>query len=447
MLKHAVKRLLVLLPAVWLVASVVFLLSKNLPGSASEMQLEATVQSANSRAKAEAYARAYRQLLQRTGQDLPLFYFTVSTAAAPDSLHKILSETERQGLNQFIFRYGNWPQIAAYYHPWLQLKNVTAQLPPETIGKKKAQALVNQLLQEPEPAKQAAILSELRVWGRQMESGSFQRLTAVVQQRFETLVATATPGLVYLPKLQLHGVNNQYHRWFTRLGQGELGFSNRDSRPVTEVLGEALSVTIWLALLAFATIAFLAPQIGLALNRKRNASWRNRALQFFYVLESLPLFVVALFFLTLSSWLGWMYDFPEEVACALVVWCLVLVNLPYLVSQAFAAVQAELSQQYVLTARAKGLADKAVLRRHVFRNSLLAVITSLSELFPALLAGTVVLEVVFSVPGMGRLLVSAVQTRDYDVLAALVLVIGFLKMLSHLVADLLYAVTDPRIRR
>ena len=88
-----------------------------------------------------------------------------------------------------------------------------------------------------------------------------------------------------------------------------------------------------------------------------------------------------------------------------------------------------------------------VLRRHVFRNSLLPVITSLSDFFPALLAGTVVLEVVFSVPGMGRLLVSSVQARDYEVITALVLIIGFLKMLSHLVADLLYAFTDPRIRR
>ena len=185
----------------------------------------------------------------------------------------------------------------------------------------------------------------------------------------------------------------------------------------------------------------------MVLSRKSNRLWRPWVLNFMYGLESIPLFLVALFLLALSSAFGLLYDFPEEVSQVLVVLCLVLVNLPFLASQAFSSMQTELKQNYALTARAKGLPDKLVLRQHIFRNSLLPVITSLSDFLPALLAGTVVLEVIFSVPGMGRLLVSSVLARDYEVIAALVLFIGLFKMASHLLADLLYAFVDPRIRR
>src|SRR5690606_33671859 len=105
MLKKAGKRLLVLLPAVWLLASAVFLLSKTLPGASVAMQLDQASENTNSSAKAEARMRAYRQFLHRTGQDLPLFYFRIGTAAEPDSLHQIFPETDRQALKKHIFTY------------------------------------------------------------------------------------------------------------------------------------------------------------------------------------------------------------------------------------------------------------------------------------------------------------------------------------------------------
>ena len=344
MLKHAFKRLLVLLPAVWLIASVVFLLSKTVPGQASETEFEQAAQSANSRAKNEAYQRAYRQMLHRTGQDLPLFYFRLGSKAETNPPHPSSSDNL-------------WPEFFWY------------------------------------------------------------------------------------------GTENQYHRWFKNLLHGDLGVSNRDSRAVTEIVAEAFAVTWWLAVVAFVLIAVLAPEIAMVLSRKSNRTWRSWLLNALYGLESIPLFVLALLVLTFSSYAGWLYDFPEEVSRGLVIFCLVLVNLPYLTGQAYAAMQTTLQENYVLTARAKGLPDKMVLRKHVLRNSLLPVITLLSDFFPALLAGTVMLEVIFSVPGMGRLLVSSVLTRDYEVITGIVLLVGVLKMLSHLLADLLYAVTDPRINR
>ena len=447
MLRHAVKRLLVLLPAVWLIASAVFLLSKMVPGSAAEMQMETAAQNANSLAKAEAYERVYRQTLHKTGQDLPFFYFGIGTAAEPDTLAKVFSETDRQALQKMVYAFGNWPEISTYYQSLQVLKKAALRLnfPFET----KAEIIRERekLLPATDQKNTRLALQNLKNLAGKTQNEAFQQTVLKAGNNFEQITTTANPNLNYIPVLHWYGLENQYHRWFKNLLHGDLGFSIRDSRPVTEILAEAFGVTIWLALIAFLLVALLAPEIGMVLSRKSSSRGRFWVLNFLYGLESIPLFLVALFLLAICGVFGLLYDIPEEVSRILVVVCLVLVNLPYLVSQAFFSMQTELNQNYALTARAKGLPDKAVLRKHIFRNSLLPVITSLSDFFPALLAGTVILEVIFSVPGMGRLLVGSVLARDYEVIAAIVILTGLIKMASHLVADLLYALTDPRIRR
>ncbi len=447
MLKHAAIRVLILLPAIWLIASVVFLLSKSVPGSASEMEMEATVQNANSRAKAEAYQRAYKQMLHKTGQDLPLFYVGFGTAAAPDTLYKITSATDQAALNRLIFTYGNWEQISAYYKSLQHLKEIIRR---QTLGNQNFQEdlqLTQDALQATEPANVKKALAKLRSVKELSANMVFRKAVLAADRNFDQVINGATPRLNYVPSFKWYGFENQYHRWFKNLLKGNLGFSSRDSRPVSEILGEAFAVTFWLALAAFLLVGLLAPELGMVLSLKSAGKWRGFILNLLYGLESVPLFLIALSVLALSSYFGLLYDFPEEVSKLLVVFCLVLVNLPYLTGQAYGAMQKVLRENFILTARAKGLPDKQVLRRHVLRNSLLPVITLLSDFFPALLAGTVILEVIFSVPGVGRLLVSSVLARDYEVITAIVLLVGFLKMASHLFADLLYAITDPRISR
>jgi len=104
-----------------------------------------------------------------------------------------------------------------------------------------------------------------------------------------------------------------------------------------------------------------------------------------------------------------------------------------------------LLSDYARTARAKGLAESAVLWRHVFRNSLLPLITVAASLLPSLLAGSVIVESIFSIEGMGKLAVEAVQTRDRELVLSITLVGGLLTLLGYLLADLLYALADPRV--
>ncbi|MDQ4139488.1 MAG: ABC transporter permease, partial [Bacteroidota bacterium] len=103
-------------------------------------------------------------------------------------------------------------------------------------------------------------------------------------------------------------------------------------------------------------------------------------------------------------------------------------------------------RDFILTAKAKGLSEKMVLRRHVLRNALLPVITLFTGFLPALVTGAVVIENIFSIPGMGRLLVLTVNARDFPVLLGIVLYLGLIKIGANILADVLYFLADPRIR-
>ena len=104
-----------------------------------------------------------------------------------------------------------------------------------------------------------------------------------------------------------------------------------------------------------------------------------------------------------------------------------------------------LNQDYIRTSRAKGLPENKVIWKHAFRNSLLPVITIFANVFPAMISGPIVIEVIFSLPGMGRMLLDAIVFKDFPVVFTLVLITAFLTMIGYLIADILYAVVDPRI--
>jgi peptide/nickel transport system permease protein len=126
--------------------------------------------------------------------------------------------------------------------------------------------------------------------------------------------------------------------------------------------------------------------------------------------------------------------------------CLTLGNIPYVGSQLYTAMREVTYSDFIQTARAKGVAEGVVVRKHILKNSLLPLITLFSGFIPALLGGAVVIEVIFAIPGMGQLLVDSVLARDYPVILGIVLVMALAKILAHIIADVLYYLADPRIR-
>ena len=253
-----------------------------------------------------------------------------------------------------------------------------------------------------------------------------------------------------------NGSHNQYHQWLSALAHGNLGTSFRDGRPVAARLGAALVCT--LPLTGAAAALALALALRLALGLARRPWWRRPVLALLTGLQALPLFVLAtglLLLLANPDALNWFptYDqsdtgdaaIPLGIYLILPLVCLVLSALPELTLQLEATLAQELRAGYAATARAKGLSMKQLIRRHALRNALLPILPLVADLLPALVAGAVVVEVIFSLPGMGRLLAEAAAARDYPVLVGGVLAVGVARLLALVLADAGARWLDPRV--
>lgn len=259
------------------------------------------------------------------------------------------------------------------------------------------------------------------------------------------------------------------------LAAPDLGMSFAKSRPVSQLIAEALPVTLLLNLIAVPIIYFVAIPSGV-LAASRQGSLIDVGLGAFYVaLWSIPIVwagVLAVGFLASKDYLGafpvtglhsseaesmsmlpqtvngqWQRGFILDTLWHLVlpVACLVYTGFAVLSKQTRAAMLENFNADYVRTAKAKGVSRKDVVFRHVFRNSLLPVITMFVSIFPAMLGGSVVIESIFSVQGMGHLIIEAITLRDRELLLANALIVGLVNMLALLLADILYAMADPRI--
>jgi peptide/nickel transport system permease protein len=182
-----------------------------------------------------------------------------------------------------------------------------------------------------------------------------------------------------------------------------------------------------------------------------------------YMLYSLPTYVAALFLqLLFYARLGWLpvgfmtSDDHSEMSTLEQAWdvfqhallptfCLTYGSLAYYTRFVHANLQEVIRQDYIRTARAKGVGPYGVLVRHAFRNTLIPLVTLIGLTLPALLSGSVIIEQVFTWPGMGRLFFESILRRDYPVLMGLTLMFSVLALAGQLLADLLYAVVDPRV--
>ncbi len=255
----------------------------------------------------------------------------------------------------------------------------------------------------------------------------------------------------------------QYLRWAGRVVQGDFGYSIRTGRPVAQLVAGRLGPTFALMGTAFVITIVLALWLGVTTAARPNSALDYGITGAAFAGISVPSFfsamaLIYIFSLTLG-WLptsgfetyradfeGWRRVLDRLRYMVLPVSVLVLTGAAEMVRHVRSSMIEALQQDYVRTAVSKGVPRRRVLNEHALRNSLLPIITILGVALPRLLAGSVVVEVVFAWPGMGRLLVESVFARDFPVAMALNLIAAVLVLLGSLLADVLYAVVDPRVR-
>jgi peptide/nickel transport system permease protein len=249
----------------------------------------------------------------------------------------------------------------------------------------------------------------------------------------------------------------QYLAWMGRLLRGDLGRSIRNNEPVVENVGRRLRPSLQLALFATLIALLVAFPVGIVSAARHNTAVDGAGTTFALVGICMPNFLVALLLIfCFGVTLRWLpisgYTDPlEEPVRGLRSLTLPAVTLGLALAAVIArtlrsSLLEALSEDYVRTARAKGLSEPVVLSRHALKNSLIPVVTLLGLQLGTLIGGAVITEYVFALPGVGRLVVDAVFARDYPLVQGVVLLIAVVFILSNLAVDVVYGWLDPRIR-
>jgi oligopeptide transport system permease protein len=243
----------------------------------------------------------------------------------------------------------------------------------------------------------------------------------------------------------------QYITYLKNLAQGDLGVSTRDQREVTTIIQDGFTVSAQLGVSAFVFATIFGFTMGLfaALNHNRTGDYVGVFVA--TAGSSMPNFILATFLVIIFSvqlgWtdvLGWEMFNPQKMILPTV--ALGMLPAAYIARITRASMLEVLNQDYVRTARAKGLSEWVVVIRHTVRNALIPILTVLGPILAVLVTGSFIIETTFAINGVGRYFVTSITARDYGVIMGTTIFFATIVVIANLVVDVLYAVVDPRIR-
>jgi len=260
-------------------------------------------------------------------------------------------------------------------------------------------------------------------------------------------------------------IHTRYLIWLKQIVTLNFGDSYKDHRPVITKIKERLPITLTLNFLSIFFIYVISIPVGVYSAVRQKTVGERISTFFLFVLYSIPSFwmaMILIFFLGGGefwnlfpvygifsqgadnySYGGMVLDFLWHIT--LPVFCLTYAGLASLSRFQKGSLLEVLKEDYIRTARGKGLDEKTILFKHALRNSLIPIITILGAILPALIGGSVIIETIFSIPGIGRLGFEAILSRDYPVIMAIATISAFLTLIGILISDLAYVFVDPRI--
>ena len=292
-------------------------------------------------------------------------------------------------------------------------------------------------------------------------------LNSIIDEREREKARAALDRSFFLPKFIWQGTDNRYHLWIQAILGGSFGDSFVNGQPVSRIVSKALVWTLVLTILDLLFSFSLGIFLGYYLSvhpRGRIQAFINQLL---YLLYSIPKFWLAtmlVVYFTTSDYGSWTNLFPSvgmDVLPGVSSWGQVWHNLPRLILPVIClsifsisyvsrilrrSILNEMKAPYIMTAYSKGLSRKQVVKRHALPNALLPIITILTGAIPTTLAGSVIIEVIFNIPGIGRLMFESILLADWNVVYCIVLLLALVLSISYLLGDLCYAYLNPQIR-
>ena len=479
MLKYIFKRILFFVPTLLAISLLTFFISTNAPGDPVDIMLNRAEGSETAHSQNGAADKDYTNLRHKLGFDEPLFYFSLTDATVPDTLYRIAKTGQRETLKRLSNDYGSWKNVSAYYLAIQKLESdiydIELLSEKEKFTENKGQLLllkttVNELYRQYDPERIQNVLLQIgnRDFLFSQEENSGNPLLKSDLKQLEAslgkLLAEKNNFAKYIPAVHWYGANNQYHHWILNFLTGNFGVSYQDKRPVSSVLSGALSKTLGISLVSILIAYLIAIPLGVNSAINKGTQKEKSVTTTLFILYSLPNFWIAtmlVVFLCGGDYLSWFpapgsppipddaplwYKFSEGIYRLLLpLFCWTYGSLAFISRQMRGGILSSITQDYIQTARAKGLDEKQVIWKHAMKNSLLPVITLFASIFPLAISGAFVIETIFNIPGMGKLSLDALYSRDYPIIFTVMMFTAILTMLGNLIADILYALVDPRI--
>ena len=503
MLRYIIKRILTFIPMLIAISLIAFVISINAPGDPVERMTQSDQEGGADANAGGNNAQEKDKIRKELGLNLPIFYFSVSNYAFPKDLHTISNISERENLSELINRYGNWSAVKRYYKSIKSTQKIHQSISTKDILKNDTTLNNNQITEEwnkigisltalLEKNDDKTVIQNNKTLNDLIGNiGYFSKgSSTVTDKKLSSLISTmktisATHKLLssnsqkwktYIPTIKFYGIDNQYNLWLFGNGEerkgiirGDFGKSYNDKQLIWNKLKNGIGISFLLSIFSIFIAYLISIPIGIFSAYKKDSLVDKSMSLVLFILYSLPSFFIGTLLLLWFANSDNLYWFPEGgLENAVTVnqdwawwhWEAIKHRAPYLVlplitytygSFAFLSrimrigMIDVISQDYIRTARAKGLSERTVILKHALRNSLLPIITVFAAVFPMAIGGSIIIEVIFSIPGMGNEIFVALKNNDYPMIISFFTLAGLLTMVGYLVSDILYALVDPRI--
>ena len=462
MIQYITRRLLLFIPTLFAISLIAFTINVIAPGD-PVARLSGIISEDAPNLRSTNIGNSDEYWYAKLGLHLPVFYLSVSPLSVSDDVYSIVNPYEQDNAKKMMRATGNPNWVMLVY---TQLVRV------ETPGN--ASSELNSILLKLRKS------GSVNDWQLFLNSASTKLYWPELIG--ELLQPDQSTWKTYIPSIHLHS-NNQYHRWIFGDGhwltgngfsvskgviRGDFGLSYQTMQPIAEVIGEKIGWSLFFSLFSVLLAYIISIPVGIYVSYHKGSRSDKFTTFITFLLYSLPSFWLAtILLMTFSNpdFYSWFPasgikpagGYPDQAGLLLKL----KLSIPYLIlplicytysSVSFitrtlrASLLNNLNSDYIRTAQAKGLNATRVMTIHAFRNSLLPMITLFVNVFPMMLGGSVILESIFSIPGMGFETVQAVHTQNYPMVVAIFTITGLLTMLGYLVSDILYAIADPRVK-
>lgn len=469
MLKYIFKRVLIFIPTLIVISLMTFVISINAPGDPVETMLNQNMGGDGQSGEKLANEQTYIDKRKELGFDLPLFYFSFTNKTYPDTLYKIPRKAHRETLQRLSYEYGVWENVGQYYNNLQKLELKVFEVMPNEENSSKLRKIKDNLSSlyltyEEDKIKQTVENIEFDIFKDKNIKLSVEKEFFDFKNSYEHMLVDKKTINRYIPTIYWYGLKNQYHQWISNFVVGEFGISYQDKRPVSSKIFDALKWSMILSILSIVIAYMVAIPLGVRSAVDKGKTSEKIITTGLFLLYSLPNFWVATMliqYLGDGDGLGWfpthgLGELPEtapywdrffETAYHFILplFCLTYASFAFISRQMRGGMLNVLEMDYIRTARAKGLKKQVVVWKHAFRNSLIPIITLFANIFPAAISGSFIIEVIFSIPGMGQLTLQAIFQRDYPIVFTVLMFSSILTLVGILIADIMYAFVDPRI--